>query len=154
MIEVWKDIPGHVNYQASNLGRIKSLRSGRTLKPFIKKNGYVYISLGASVRKELHYFIAVTFLGPRINKAEVNHKDFNRSNNKLENLEWVSRNQNRQHSLNHARGNTVKLTVKQVLEIRELMKSKENKRVDLCKKYKVDRHTLANIAARRTWKWL
>ena len=103
MKEVWRDIPGYEGYyQASNLGNIKSLPKkykplGRILKPQ-QRNNYLIVSLsrdGKSKSQSVHRIIMKTFKGE--SNLTVNHIDGNKHNNKLENLEWVSRKQNMQH---------------------------------------------------------
>lgn len=170
MNEIWKPIPGYEDaYEASSLGRIRSLdtthivpnrwgtftirrKIGKILKPYLNNKGYSYnqLGFGSHNKKETHYWIAITFLGPRIGKAEVNHINFDRKDNKVENLEWVTRAENRQHSLNHKRGNTVKFNREEILEI----KSSKEKTGILAKKYGVDRHTITSIRSGRTWRWL
>lgn len=117
-MEVWKDIPEYEGfYQASNLGRIKSLdrevkhwRGGvRMLKSKIislNKNskGYLQVSLnknGVSKSKEVHQLIAMAFLNHKPNGLNlvVNHIDFDKSNNNTSNLEIIScrENTNKKH---------------------------------------------------------
>lgn len=115
MQEVWKDIPGHEGYQASTLGRIRSIpreikydggwvskKNGRVLSPSPYRGGYLHLTLGRNGRnKKVHRLVALTFL-PNPNKLpEVNHKNFIKTDNRLENLEWVSSKQNIAHLLQH-----------------------------------------------------
>lgn len=97
MEEIWKDVPDtNGKYEASTLGRIR-----------VKETGY-YISYSNSTshydkcainRKSIkvHRIIAKTFLPPIEGKNEVNHKDFDRKNNRVDNLEWTSRRENHTH---------------------------------------------------------
>ncbi len=119
--EVWKDIPGYEGlYQASTGGRIKSLQrncrhsSGigyrkvreKILCSFIQKNGYVYVTLskdGKSKTHRLHRIIAMTFLENPYNLAEVNHKDENKQNNSVGNLEWCSNYYNQNYGTHQKR---------------------------------------------------
>lgn len=97
--EVWQDIPGYEGrYQASTYGRIKSLeRKGtflKVLKPIIHKNGYAFVDLYKNNRKKrfsIHRLISMTFLPKWENEyTQVNHKDENKLNNRVENLEWCT----------------------------------------------------------------
>ena len=94
-MEIWKDIEGYEGlYQVSNKGRVKSLKYGkeRILRPGIDRDGYYKIMLyNDSARKtfRLHRLVAEAFIPNLDNKPEVNHKDENKKNNCVENLEWI-----------------------------------------------------------------
>jgi hypothetical protein len=102
--EIFKDIPNYEGiYQVSNFGNVKSLNYGRTgnekiLKPSIT-NGYYYINLFKDKKykhKYIHQLVAITFLNhiPCGYKLVVDHKDNNRLNNRLENLQLISNREN------------------------------------------------------------
>lgn len=107
MDEIWKDIPGFEGvYQISNHGRLKSfkeLREGRVLSNVNRKGGYFSIVLGRNNKIErctrIHRLVAETFLDNPNNLPEVNHIDGNKQNNRVENLEWVTRKQNAEHAM-------------------------------------------------------
>lgn len=100
--EVWKDIPDYEGlYQASSLGKIKSLNFNGTGKEKIMKprtgNRYYMIALWKNgVRKDflLHRIIAKTFIPNVDNKPYVNHKDENCFNNSIDNLMWCTHKEN------------------------------------------------------------
>lgn len=103
--EIWKDIPGYENqYQASTLGRIRSLtrqvynytKPGRVLKQNSNGHFYMYVSLNGK-KHYVHRLVATTFLNNLNKLREVNHLDFNKLNNKISNLEWVTSAQNKVH---------------------------------------------------------
>lgn len=117
MTEIWKDIPGYEGlYQASNLGRIKSVgrkvyNPNPSLKnPYINwpekilqqdkssgNKGYGRITLsknGKTKRKMIHYWIAITFIPNPDNKPCIDHIDDNPENNNVSNLRWVSYQEN------------------------------------------------------------
>ena len=101
MEEVWKDVVGYEGlYQVSNLGRVKSLKRNQLLKPKIAKNGYVQVKLynGDKKTRYIHRLVANAFLDNHNGKAEVNHIDSNPSNNRLDNLEWVTHKENMEWS--------------------------------------------------------
>ena len=101
---IWKDIKGYEGlYEVSNTGYIKSLQFK---KPFIKKfnknhQGYLSVSLYKDNENKLvkvHRVVAEAFISNPENKPQVNHKDGNKANNCVENLEWVTASENIKHS--------------------------------------------------------
>ena len=101
MKEYWKDIEGYEGlYQISNVGRVKSLYSGKVLKEVKTTNGYLSIRLyknGISHRFSIHRLVAKAFIPNHENKPEVNHIDEDKTNNKVSNLEWNTRLENMRH---------------------------------------------------------
>lgn len=103
--EIWKDIPGfNGKYQASNLGNIRSMNYNGTniVKNMSQYNsrGYLACKLtlnGINKRYLVHRLILLTFNGSN-EKNEVNHKDGNKHNNKIDNLEWCTRSENILHA--------------------------------------------------------
>ena len=90
-LEIWKDIPNYEElYQESNLGRIKNKKNHIIS---IWDNGkYCYVTLYKDkIRKNclVHRLVAETFIPNPDNLPQVNHKDENKANNKIENLEWI-----------------------------------------------------------------
>lgn len=103
MKEIWKDIPGYENlYQVSNVGRVKSLakhyRKEMIMKLQLDKGGYYRVCLRKDnkVSQFMIHRLVMEVFNPTINhrRLEVNHKDFNKLNNKLGNLEWCTRKEN------------------------------------------------------------
>lgn len=83
-------------------GRVQNKNSGRFLKPDINRvNGYARYTLchnGRTKRFLAHRLVAMLYVSNPDNKPEVNHKDGNKLNNVVENLEWVTRSENEYHS--------------------------------------------------------
>ena len=93
MIEEFRDLDKY--YAVSNIGRVKSKRGGKILKPHLdsKRKGYKYITLnydGVKRSYQIHRLVARLFLPNPYNYPCVNHKDENPSNNTVQNLEWCS----------------------------------------------------------------
>lgn len=91
-------------YYVSNFGRVKSFvrnKSGKILKEYKDSNGYVQVLLADNNRRKkvmVHRLVAECFLDGYQEGLQINHKDGNRSNNKAENLEWVTPSKNMHHS--------------------------------------------------------
>lgn len=157
--EIWKDIPGYEGkYQASTLGRIKSLLRGtRILRLFDKGNGYLKVSLGYANQYLVHRLIARTFLSNTAKRPDVNHINSNRSDNRVANLEWITRKGNQRHAAtlgNLPRGDAhhmSKLTSAQVKGIRRLCERGIHM-TTLGKIYGVSPTTIAKIRDRKGYK--
>ena len=93
-MEDWKAINGYPDYAISNNGQVKSLRYNRLLKPSMSSNLYLYINLVIEKRKKtsaIHRLVIEHFgtIKPNPNSV-VDHKDRNKKNNHISNLEWVT----------------------------------------------------------------
>ena len=99
--EEWRSISGHINYQVSNIGRVRNVKTGRIMKGF-SNDGYVRVGMYyMNTRKmcTVHRLVAQEFLTNTENKAEVDHIDHNRSNNCLSNLRWTTSAENSRNSV-------------------------------------------------------
>ena len=117
-MEIWKDVKGYEGlYQVSNHGQIRSLDryikyKGRedklrlikgVLKPgTLNNHGYLKVSLfkdGKGETREIQRIVAENWIDNPMNKEQVNHIDGDKTNNRVENLEWVTPSENKVHSL-------------------------------------------------------
>ena len=99
--EEWRSISGHINYQVSNIGRVRSVRTGGIMKGFTH-DGYVRVGLYyMNTRKmcTVHRLVAQEFLINTENKSEVDHIHHSRSNNCLTNLRWTTAAENQRNSV-------------------------------------------------------
>lgn len=115
--DVWSWIPGYVGcYQVNPSGDVRSVDriikhgngvsrlNGRILKHRINEHGYHMVALyknGSAKNMKVHRLVADAFLEKDPNRFEINHKDGDKSNNKLSNLEWCTRKENIRHSIEH-----------------------------------------------------
>ena len=101
-IKGWEDL-----YTISSDGKVYSIRSQKYLKPRLSLDGYerVALSRGRAYRKEyrVHRLVAEAFIDNPNNLPVVNHKDFNKLNNYIENLEWCTDYENIHHAIDNGR---------------------------------------------------
>jgi hypothetical protein len=93
MSEIWREIYSHPNYEISIYGNIKNKITNKLLKPNKGIQGYFSISLSKNNKPTkflLHRLVAITFLPNYYNKPSVNHKNKNRHDNRIWNLEWAT----------------------------------------------------------------
>lgn len=99
MKETWKNLPynEYNHYLVSNFGRVKNGITEKILKPYKQYNGYLNVTLYNSGKKKtffIHRLVAQAFIPNPKSLPEINHKDENRENNKVSNLEWCTRKYN------------------------------------------------------------
>jgi len=137
-MEQFKDEYGYKvdgSYIIFNNGKIYSKYKKRFLKPTIRKNGYAYIRIylnGEYNDYRVHTLIAKHFLKNPCKYKEINHKNCNKSDNNVKNLEWCSRSLNMKHAyenklwqpFKNEESNLCKLSNKVVQKIRTMYRNK------------------------------
>ncbi len=133
-MEIWKEVRGNHNYAISTQGRVRRLTTGpgavrgRILKPTVDSKGYLQVGLhsgGKKTKRLVHQLVAIAFLWPRPG-LEVNHKNGIPKDNRLCNLELVTRSENMRHAVRTGlmpvgeQRHNAKLCEESVREIREL----------------------------------
>ena len=109
--EIWKDIKGYEGlYQVSSFGRIKSFkryRDGKILRPGKYSNGYMFVKLSLlntprntyTKSYSIHRLVAEHFIPNHNSYPIVNHKDNNKENNDVDNLEWCTHSYNSKYAI-------------------------------------------------------
>lgn len=170
--ETWKDIPGYESlYQASSLGRIRSLDrklvtkngsikiiKGLIKKPSIDKSNRFTIGLSKKGKRKsftVHKIIALTFIGERPEGYEVCHIDGNSQNNELGNIRYDTHSQNEIDRYRYGdKTPSGKLTIRDVLEVRNLYATGKYSQEELSRKFKVKQKSICYIVNRSSFSWL
>ena len=177
-MEVWKDVVGYEGkYQVSNMGNVRSLdhlvkrnngrlqsNKGKLLRPAKDQCGYHRCAFSISGKLKtfkVHRLVAKSFLdGESENRFQVNHKNGIKTDNRAENLEWVSGSENCKHSFDTGlqkpkrgtlNGNS-KLTEQDVKHIRHEHNALGVTFRSLSLGYKIDKKTIAQICRFGIWK--
>ena len=102
---IWKDIPAFSGrYEVSDTGEIRNVKTKLVRKARVNKFGYLQMNFpkndgsGQSITKAIHRLVAEAFIPNPLNLPEVNHKDGNKLNNAVGNLEWVTVSDNQKHA--------------------------------------------------------
>ncbi|MFJ5713154.1 NUMOD4 motif-containing HNH endonuclease [Neobacillus sp. NPDC093127] len=172
-VTTWKDIVGYEGlYQVSNQGDVKGLDrkgvdgrdlKGKVLKPKMNTCGYLQVNLCKNRIKKflyVHRLVAKAFLNNPNGFSQVNHIDGVKTNNNLENLEWVSPTTNLKHAFSiglksnsgesHSQS---KLTEKDVIDIYKRAHSGESQRV-IAGNYGIVQQAVSDIKLQKSWSYL
>lgn len=161
--EKWKTIKYFSRYEASDLGRIRTIESKHIHKGSIDKGGYMKVCLvndaGKSVTVLAHRLIATTFIPNPENKPQVNHKNFVANDNRVVNLEWVTSQENHNHKMHAGRNVTqsgekhglAKYTDKQILEAYKMIISGKYSQREVAEKFGMSYSTVSHIKSGRQW---
>lgn len=153
-----KPIPGYEGiYEIDTSGNVYSLATNKIKKPY-SVNGYLKQSLRDKDHKEskkfVHRLVAEVFIPNPEGLPEVNHKDCNKSNNSVSNLEWCTRSENLQHAWRHGMKCTGEkhgmhiLTAEQVKDIR----TKKLSQKEYARLYGIAQCTVSAIQLGRLWR--
>lgn len=171
-MENWKDIPSYEGlYKVSDLGRVKSLDrdsiyrdgvirklKGKIIKPRQEKQNRLYVDLHNNKNKKrfyIHELVALAFIGERPEGYDVCHINGNNQDNRLVNLRYDTKSQNQidiyRQGGKHGLG---KLSIKDVLEIRELYSKGTYTHKELAEMYSVSQNTTQRVVRRESFYWL
>lgn len=174
--EIWRPVVGYEGlYDVSSRGHVRSLLrpsktqksknhtriiSGRPLALGRRRKGYTFVGLrrdGKGRRFFVHRLVAYAFIGPAPKSPgdwQVNHRDGNKTNNAVANLEWVTGEQNREHAFMNGLNppGYASLTAKEVVEIRQRYAAREASMTALADEYGTSTSNIDKIIANRSWK--
>lgn len=174
---IWKNITGYEGlYQISDTGLVKSLKRTcnskngklrivpeKILTPKLDKDGYLVLHLSKNNKRwyiSIHRLVGLNFISNVFNFPEINHKDGNKLNNNVNNLEWCTTKKNVQHSFDiglnipkkGSKRAMSKMTEEKVIEVRNRYKNENISLKILSKDYNICAQTLHSIINRKTWK--
>jgi hypothetical protein len=178
MSEQWKPIAGYEGrYEVSSLGRVRSLsqviestragkpfrrkHAGKVLAPRVNRWGYQQIHLGGGTKTpSVHSLVATAFHGPKPTpQHQVNHINGVKTDNRADNLEWLSNSENMAHAFRTGlgrhgeRAGNTRLTSAQVIELRTRRSSGETLSA-LASEYEMSVSGVHAIAHGKNWKHL
>lgn len=103
MVEHWKTITEAPRYKVSNMGNIYSMINKQPKKTFPDAKGYLRVQLykdaGIAITRKVHRLVAQNFIKNPLKLPQVNHKDGDKTNNKVSNLEWCTPVENMSHAV-------------------------------------------------------
>lgn len=171
--ELWKELIYNDEYFGnkyliSNMGRLKNKNTNHIYKLQIQRDGYVIKSIYICTKNHkkiykliyLHIAVGCSFIPNPKKLPQINHKDGNKANNFVDNLEWVTPRENVKHSIEHKLQPTgklcpwSKLSLNDVNYIRQVYKKGDKLygATALSVKYNVDRSTISLIVNNKRWK--
>ena len=173
--EAWNPVRGYENwYSVSSFGNVRrektgpGARLGRILRPELSGAGnrkyYRVVLSKNSIKKHIfiHRLVYSSFIGPIPNQLQINHKDLDKLNNKIGNLECVTAKENQNHArlnreYNILKGEDVgnsKLTNEDVIYIRKIYKEGTMNQFQISKKFNISPSNISHIIRKKRWKHL
>ena len=172
MKEQWKKIEDYENYSVSNLGRIRNDKTGLMQNQYLS-NKYFLVCLSQGRKWKMfraHRLVAMAFVPNPENKPCINHKNLNKTDNRVENLEWCTDLENMQHAIKNgiefnkfiknnkfashpeSQNGRAKLNKNQIIEIRKLYTTGNYYQKELAEKFNVIQAHISRIIRKAAWK--
>lgn len=156
--EEWRWVVGHEGkFMVSNMGRIKSMKTNQFIggSPYKYKRVHFYDN-GKSTYRSIHRIVCMAFIPNPENKPQINHKNGNTHDNRVENLEWCTASENIIHAFatglivpkRGARNFNSKLQEHQYLEIKEKIE-RGDKGSEIAREYGISPQTISDIKSGR-----
>jgi hypothetical protein len=101
-METWLPVKDFNDYEVSNYGRVRSLKTNTIMKSYTTKNGYQQIKLFSKSKhhpRYIHRLVAAAFFDCDYEEFEINHIDGDKENNFIGNLEWCKHSENTRHAI-------------------------------------------------------
>lgn len=163
-MENWKPVVGFEGcYEVSNIGRVRTVDSGYIFNPQPTQRGYLRVTFRMNDRRKapfVHVLVLEAFVCPRPPGKVTNHKNSDKTDNRVENLEWVTQRENVTHAIETGNfftprgeqsGNS-KLTANDVKEIRRLYAGGQYTQSGLAQRFDVTGSLISAVVCRRIWK--
>lgn len=148
-MEIWKEI-NDFSYEISSYGRVRHKVTKRIRKLEVHDAKYLRVKLHKKNLK-VHRLVGLYFISNPENKPEINHKDGNKHNNHVDNLEWVTPEENVRHALE--RGLIQRsLTEQEILKIYEECWVNQKRMRDIVDEYEISEMIVQNIKFKRNYK--
>ena len=147
-------------YEVSDTGLIRNAKTGRVLKQFVGKDGYLRTQFAGKTRT-VHRVVALAFVPADPGRDFVNHKDGNKRNNAASNLEWCTFSENLSHAYSiglkssaGTKNSRNKLSYEDVAFIRKhyIPRDKEFGAKPMGRRFGVAHQTVAAVAHRQNWR--
>ena len=157
-------IPKYGTILVNNLGTMLLTKTGKQPPIYEDDSGYLGCFIGSTNSPHhflrLHRMVALAFIENPDDLPEVNHKDLNKKNNCVTNLEWVTTKQNNKHARAHGKmkglkgsqNGRAKLTESQIIEIREKYNGAHGQIAELAREYNVSWSLIKWIVTNKNWK--
>lgn len=164
-MEIWKEVKDYEGmYEVSNLGNVRNFKTKHVLKSSLSKKGYPKVNLWKNKgykTRPIHRLVAIAFIKNNLYKPQVNHIDGNKTNNRLDNLEWCTQEENMRHAVDMGLkvgmsgedNGRCKITEKLAKKIIEDIKN-GHRNIDIKNKYNVTKDIVSNIKSKKAWKHL
>lgn len=164
MKEIWKDIPDtNGMYKVSNFGSVFSAKSKKKLSICKAKKGYCVCNIsknGNTKTTYVHRLVAKAFIPNPKKKLQVNHIDGNKQNNNIENLEWCTDKENKDHALKNGlitdqigeSNYASKINKEKALTIRKLCNEGDYTQKEISCILNVSKSIVSDVHRRKSWK--
>ena len=154
----FKPIPGWPNYEVSDQGEVRNIRTGRIRSQYMRGQypGVRLYNNGVNVQFYIHQLVLSAFIGPRPEGMVIRHLDGNRNHNCLSNLTYGTPSENQEDSVRHGTQHTHKFTERQVRVIRGLRRvdPKQFTLAKLSSMFGVSSEQICRIANKRVYSWV